>query len=121
MSIEELRRETDAATMTPYLVTVRDDGRPHCVSVSVTWTGDHITVGVGNKTFTNAVTRPLVTLVWPPSTPGGHSLIVDATAATADGPEGQLQLSPTGAVLHRTVTIPGASTGDPDCRPVSRR
>ena len=122
MSLEQLRSEIDAATTPPYLVTVGEDGRPHCVSVSITWTGDVIATGVGNTTFTNAVTRPLVTLVWPPSEPGGLSLIVDATAAAADGAERHLRLSPTGAVLHRTVTVsgPAAATGQADCRPVSR-
>ncbi len=121
MSLEELRNAIDATITTPYLVSVGDDGRPHCVSVSITWTEEALATGVGNTTFTNAVTRPLVTLVWPPSELGGHSLIVDATAAAADGPRRQLRLNPTGAVLHRTVTVPGAapSTDDSDCRPLS--
>jgi hypothetical protein len=58
--------------------------------------------------------------VWPPLEPGGHSLIVDATAAAADRSERQLRLSPTGAVLHRTVPGADASTGEADCRPVYR-
>jgi hypothetical protein len=74
--------------------------------------------GIGNTTGANASARPLVSLVWPPSEPGGHSLIVDATATTA-GDDGRVILEPTRAVLHRTVATPNASAaGESDCRPV---
>ena len=122
MSLERLGSEIDAATTTPYLVTVGDDGRPHCVSVSLRRSGSELAVGVGNTTFTNAAARPLVSLVWPPSKPNDHSLIVDATAS-ASGPDRQLRLSATKAVLHRSAeaSAPAVSTGESDGRPLSRR
>lgn len=122
MSLEQLQREIDAAApASPYLVTVGADGRPHSVSVSVAWERDTLVAGAGNTTFTNAVTRPLVSLVWPPSEVGGFSLIVDATAAAAEHRDRVLVLTPTSAVLHRTVPADsGSSVGASDCRPVTR-
>jgi hypothetical protein len=121
VSLEKLRREIDQATSTPYLVTVSADGRPHCVSVAVDWRGDALVTTAGNTTFSNAVTRPLVSLVWPPSEPGGLSLIVDANANRAEDPERALVLVPTSAVLHRSASSgPGSSVGDADCGPIVR-
>ena len=121
VSLDELRRAIEATTSSPYLLSVGADGRPHCVSVSVEWRADALVTGVGNTTGANASARPLVSLVWPPSEPGGHSLIVDATATTAGGGDGRMILEPTRAVLHRTVATPDASAaGESDCRPVYR-
>ena len=83
----------------PYLVTVGDDGRPHCVGVTLRWDAGTLVADVGRTTVANARLRPLVTVVWPPGRPGDLTLIVDATAAT--GPTACIRLTPTSAVLHR--------------------
>jgi hypothetical protein len=119
VSLEGLRDEIDRATASPYLVTVGVDGRPHCVNVTVGWEADVLVADVGNTTIANATARPLVSLVWAPGQPGGHSLIVDATATVGVGPARRVVLAPTSAVLHRGVPSSG-STGEPDCQPVFR-
>ena len=107
--LEGLRAEIDRAAASPYLVTVSADGRPHCVSVAVGWEGGRLVADAGNTTVVNATSRPLVSLVWPPGEPGGHSLIVDASASAGAGPARRVVLTPTSAVLHRTV--PPATDG----------
>jgi|SRR5450759_1954815 hypothetical protein len=107
VSLEGLRDEIDRATASPYLVTVGADGRPHCVSVAVGWETGLLVADAGNTTVANATSRPLVSLVWPPGQPGGHSLIVDATATVGDGSARRVVLAPTSAVLHRTVSPSG--------------
>jgi hypothetical protein len=102
-----LRGEIDRATTSPYLVTVGADGRPHCVNVAVGWEAGRLVVDAGTTTVANATSRPLVSLVWPPSQPGGHSLIVDATAAVSDTSTRRVALTATSAVLHRTVSPSG--------------
>src|SRR5215470_12466764 len=86
-----------------YVLTVSDDGRAHSVAVSVEWRGDELVVPAGRTTSRNATARPLVALLWPPTTTDGYSLIVDATfVAGAEIPGGhELTLRPTKAVLHR--------------------
>lgn len=101
-----------------YLVTVGDDFRAHTVAVEpVLSAGGAFDVGpVGGKTRDNLMTHPAVTLVWPPSRPGGYTLIVDGHA----GPS--MQIVPERAVLHRpaapgAVTRPGCKD---DCRPLEK-
>jgi hypothetical protein len=102
-----------------YLLTVRDDLRPHLVAVTPTWDGDVLTIEVGRGTSRNAATRPAVSLCYPPTEPDGYSLIVDGIAEVPD--EGTVRFAPTGAVLHRPA-MPGTSgsaTGcGNDCEPV---
>lgn len=99
VSLDQLGDEIARAVTAPYLVTVGDDGRPHCVSVAVRWEAGLLITDVGRTTVANATVRPLVTVVWPPGRPGELTLIVDATAAT--GSTSGVRLSPTSAVLHR--------------------
>lgn len=82
-----------------YLLTVRDDLRPHVVAVSPTWDGDHLVVHVGRGTAGNAAQRPSISLCYPPTDVGGYSLIVDGTAEVGD--DQSVRFVPTGAVLHR--------------------
>ncbi len=102
-----------------YLVTVGDDYRAHTVAVDPGLAGGTLVIGaVGNSTRRNASAHPDVTLVWPPNTPGGYTLIIDGQAEVAgDG----VQIQPTGAVLHRPATpgVPTASGCGDDCVPLN--
>ena len=73
-------------------------------------------VPAGRTTSRNATARPLVALLWPPTTADGYSLIVDASFVTAVEIAGghELTLRPTKAVLHR----PAPSGVGSDCTPV---
>jgi hypothetical protein len=115
VGLDELRTQIEQFA-TPYVLTVSDDGRAHSVAVSVGWRGDDLVVPAGRTTSRNATTRPLVALLWPPTTADGYSLIVDATfVAGAEIPGGQeLTLRPTKAVLHRAAPSGVGS----DCTPV---
>jgi len=102
-----------------YLLTVRDDFRPHIVAVTPTWDTDHLVMSVGRGTARNAGARPAISLCYPPVNDGGYSLIVDGTAAV-DG-EGTVRFAPTGAVLHRPAPdgFTSSTTGcGNDCEPV---
>lgn len=102
-----------------YLLTVRDDLRPHIVAVDPTWDGDHLVIDVGRGTARNAAARSSISLCYPPVEDGGYSLIVDGDATVIS--DASVRFAPTGAVLHRPVT-PGfgeSSTGcGNDCEPV---
>ncbi len=101
-----------------YLITVGDDYRAHTVAVDAVLTGGVLDVGnVGGGTRRNVTGRGEVTLVWPPGTSGGYTLIVDGRGEL-DGE--QLTVVPRHAVLHRkaapgTVTKPGCKD---DCLPL---
>jgi hypothetical protein len=102
-----------------YLLTVRDDLRPHIVAVTPSWEGGQLTMDVGQGTARNAVARPSISLCYPPVEDGGYSLIVDGDASV----EGQavVRFTPTGAVLHRPAPdgFSGSTTGcGNDCEPV---
>jgi hypothetical protein len=103
-----------------YLVTVGDDYRAHTVAVDPVFGDGVFTVGaVGGGTRRNVAQHSDITLVWPPSLPGGYSLIVDGRGeATDDG----LNVVPDRAVLHRKappgmVTKPGCKD---DCVPLEQ-
>ena len=81
-----------------YLLTVRDDLRPHVVAVTPVWRDGSLEMDVGRGTGRNAAERPAVTLCYPPVQEGGYSLIVDGDASVSDQ---TVRFTPTGAVLHR--------------------
>ena len=92
-------------------VTVNGEGRPHVVSVSVALEDGELVTGAGRTTAANVGGRPDVTLLWPPSAEG-YSLIVDGPAVVRDSSAGAVvAVAPNRAVLHRTVTAPGAACG----------
>jgi hypothetical protein len=108
VALDELAHQVERFGAWPYLITVGAEGRPHAVSVEVTWSAaaGHFTAAGGRSTSRNATARPhAVTLLWAPYEPGGYSLIVDVKAATTD--DGTFTLTPTTAVLHRTGPTPG--------------
>lgn len=100
-----------------YLVTVRPEGRPHAVSVRVSWDGGDLVVGAGHRTSANVTDHPDVTLLWAAPPGRGYSLIVDGTARPDPG-EAVLRIQPKGAVLHRT---PEGDPAAPSCITVLAR
>lgn len=99
-----------------YLVTVGDGGRVHVLAVTPVLGDDGLAVGgVGRHSQTNATARPDVTLVWPPTEPGGYSLLVDGTA-TVDGET--ITVRPTKATLHRPAPGADGQRAGSDCVPV---
>ena len=121
VALERLRDETRRFALSPYLLTVGDDARPHAVAVAAAWEGDALTLTVGRHSADNARTRPQVSLLWPPSEPGGYSLIVDGIADSTGG-QGRIAVTPTRAVLHRPAATPGATKPgcSADCVPILR-
>jgi hypothetical protein len=84
-----------------YLVTVADDGRARVLAVATEATDGRLVVAdAGRSAPANVAARPAVTLVYPPPTPEGMSLLVDGDA-TADGTT--VTVTPTRAVRHRSA------------------
>ncbi|HTY33132.1 pyridoxamine 5'-phosphate oxidase family protein [Mycobacterium sp.] len=124
----DVKRLAEALTDYPfaYLITVDDDYRAHTVTVEPRLRdltkgpdgpGAILDVGViGGRTRNNLARRRDVTLLWPPTEPGGYSLIVDGSAEVT-GPENpadetvRLGVVPTRALLHREADSPGAAKG----------
>lgn len=95
-----------------YLITVGDDYRAHTVAVDPVFGEGRLDVGtVGRHTRENTARHDDVTIVWPPTEPGGYSLIVDGRAHQANE---SLSIEPIKAVLHRKATPESPSTS-PDC------
>lgn len=111
VELEQVRAEAAKYGDRPYLLTVSDDGRPHAVSVRVTWDEGRFTMPGGNRSRANASARPQVTLLWPALEDGGFSLIVDGSA-DVDGES--VAVRPLAAILHRTLAAEGA--GASECR-----
>lgn len=100
-----------------YLVTVGDAGRAHVLSVWPELGASGLVVeGCGRHSQDNAVTHPDVTLVWPPSTPGGYSLIIDGSA-TVEG--STITVAPTKAILHRPAPGPDGRRTGSDCAEIA--
>jgi len=73
---------------------------------------------IGGRTRKNVESRSAVTLLWPPSEPGGYSLIVDGRAEVAEVADpaddtAALRVVPTRALLHRNAdpNTPGSAKG----------
>lgn len=93
-----------------YLLTARDGDAPHAVAVvPALEAGEIVVQGIGRRSRGNLLAQPRVSLVWPPGSIDGYSLIVDGVGAL----EGDtLRVRPQRAVLHRPAPRPGpVSTG----------
>lgn len=113
VGLEQLHEEIRRYGPHAHLVSVRDDGRPHVVSVLVEVDADgdagSLVVGAGRTTSANAAANPTVTLLWAAPPGEDYSLIVDAVATVAGD---RIAVRPTAAVRHRVAT----ATGDgPSC------
>src|SRR5487761_1183620 len=131
--LEELRSELEHRSNAAYLLTVRDDGRPHCVAVTLEWRGDELVMGAGTTSAHNAAARRQVTLLSPPAAglaprgvgsaddpQPGYSLIVDGEVPAPFAPGaagGEVTVRPTHAVLHRPAVSPAGGRLH-DCVPV---
>lgn len=130
MSIEvDLSKLADAMAdySYAYLLTAGDHGAPHAVAVTPLVVADGLRIdGVGKRSAANLSVRPTVAMVWPPSAPGGYSLILDGTAsADQAGGDGRTDVvvRPTRAVLHRPAPSEGADAAreggcGADCKPI---
>lgn len=116
--LDRLREEVYRFGLSPYLLTVTADGRPHAVSVTVVWDGDELAASAGRTTLANARERPAVSLLWPPTERGGYALILDGVARAETD---RVSVRPTSAVLHRSAAGPeGIGPPQSDCVPVLR-
>jgi hypothetical protein len=107
--LADLEKQIEQFDPTAYIVTVNEDGSPHVVAAQVRWDDKgRLRAVLGNRSTTNATRSSTVTLLWPASPAADYALIVDGDAASAPGPEPELVVTPTAAVLHRTPL------GDPD-------
>jgi hypothetical protein len=120
VELDRLRDEVSGRGPPAFVLTVTDDGRPHAVAVSVTWSDGTLVAGVGNRTARNADARAEVSVLWPATDPDGFSLIVDGTAQSPGEGGGRLVVAPTKAVLHRSRPEPDGSSAS-DCRTVVPR
>jgi hypothetical protein len=119
VAMDELRAAIARFASDPFLLSVSDEGTPHCVGAAVDWDADDLVMRVGNKTTANAVARPSVSLLWAPGARAEFSLIVDGTVtSTEPAPAGGnlLRFRPSHAVLHRPASPESTSTND--CAPV---
>lgn len=98
-----------------YLLTSGPDGRPHTIELSFTVDGAVLRAPSGKSSARNVAERPLVALLWPPTEPGGYSLIVDGQAAIEGDDDARTAvITATHAILHR----PAAGGGN-DCKELS--
>jgi len=97
-----------------YLLTSGPDGRPHTIELTFTADGAVLRAPSGKSSARNIADRPLVALLWPPTEPGGYSLIVDGEATIeGDDDTRTAVVTATHAILHR----PAAGGGN-DCKAV---
>jgi hypothetical protein len=125
VDLTELHATLSGLERPPYLLTVGDDGRAHCVAVTYQWRDDELALGAGNRTMANATARPNVSLLWPPNEPSGYSLIVDGDVTHTEGTGGGdnvVVVRPSRAVLHRAADgRPPADGCGADCVPLHDR
>ena len=118
VSLEQLHARAAEFGERAYLTTVGADGRAHVVSVRATVDGGRVLLGAGRTSSANMGIHPAVTLLWAAPAGEPYCLIVDGTGTVLAGEEGEAEVRPTRAVLHRVV---GASPDLPSCIPLEQQ
>ncbi len=118
VEITELADRIAVFGSTPFLMTTSESGRPHATHVVVAVVDGGLRCGVGRKTAANAAARPTVSFLWPPTAPGGFSLIVDGDAEVVEAETPTILVRATAAVLHRNASNDGYAA---DCVPLDGR
>jgi hypothetical protein len=98
VELDALPAAVDQQARVAYLLTTSGD-RVHAMAVVPSLRAGSVVCAAGATARANAAERPAVTLLWPPSEPGGHTLLVDGTATVEDD---KVAVTPTTAVLHVT-------------------
>ena len=106
-----------------YLLTASADGGVKAVSIDPSLAGGVLRCPPSRGSARNLADRPAATLLFPPTEPGGHTLLVDGTATADD--EG-ITFTPGTAVLHRRADPASGADGPAapggcghDCAPVT--
>lgn len=81
-----------------YLLTVTADAATRAVAVRPRLVDGHVVVGAGRSSSANVAARPSVTVLCPPATEKGFTLLIDGTATVAGE---EILIAPTSVVLHR--------------------
>ena len=115
VAIEALRDKIAEFGPTAYLVTVGADANAHVVSVRVHMDDDRIRVAAGRTSRANARVNSSATLLWPAAPGQPYSLIVDGQAEMGADDDGDVEIDPSRAVLHR---VADATQDVPSCVPI---
>ena len=81
-----------------YLLTVSPDASPRAVAVRPVFRDGGVVVGAGQSSSANIAVHPIVTLLCPPVTEKGFTLLVDGIASVTGE---EIRIAVTSAVLHR--------------------
>ena len=104
VTIDDLPAAIDAQIGWCYLLNVGDDGAPRVLAIVPEWSmGGTLRAEVGARTAANVAARSRITLVYPPASAAGLSLIIDGEA-TVDGTT--VAFLPVTAVMHRSAIAP---------------
>lgn len=97
-----------------YVLSVRDDHTPHIAHVTFTLANGELRCGASRSAAANVASRSRISLLWPPTEPGGYSMIVDGDARI-EGDE--LVVVPVSGVLHRPAQPNGGPNGASHAEP----
>ncbi len=124
--LPELVDELGRRSMPAYVLTSDGTSAPHASAAFLRWNGTALVAGCGNSMARNLGSQSAAAVVVPPDDPEGYTLIIDATATvvdaptdgSSDGPEREVHLTPSKAVLHRPGPGSGGTGCGHDCKPL---
>jgi len=103
VTIEDIDKRLDEYGNSAFVVTMTEEGKAKIVHSLIFLEDDFLICTPGKGTIKNLTASSSVSLIFPPYSDGGFSMIIDGVGQILDLEKGFMKVTITGGVLHRSA------------------
>jgi hypothetical protein len=101
VTIEDIDKRLDEYGNSAFVVTMAEEGKAKIVHSFISLEDDCLICSPGKGTLKNLADSSSVSLIFPPHSDGGFSMIIDGDGQILDPEKGSIKVKINGGVLHR--------------------